>query len=717
MANPKRIANLQDPILFSDLRDQEAAERRRLDDRRRLLRDISAPDKDGNPRKRSLTFEEMAELKEIDQKLATDDVVDPLFKAVQVGMTTKVPDHKGGLFPSQQAVEIVHHLAITPIGGTAGLPSSFVPALTIGDWRAVVALAGLNVFDTQDQLATTLPFVLQFGGTTALLQQLFEIFDENVGKLSVRPKTKELKIISDAIRKLIKNPDLDTQTEVKTFLTLLATAVDRAFVSGAESLVDWLRAIDQKVPPANLNPNLDDGEKNLAAVYGLLSYDREKPPPYRLSTGPATDPAERRRIRQFGKVLFAAQGEYWTNKDLFDAVLPILSKIGERGPYDEVKAIEWAQVVRFLLDRDVKANEPQLGRRVDEALNNVQNVGDNLPPSRIAIDLPDLETEETTDHAIVADNIRALQPAYFSAMLEELKFHQVVDKLSDLAQSGVLPIGRGEAANRLFKYWREAALRISEAERRSFYARTLGIPGGDDGGMPNKEFNDLFLRFISAVSSFIRQNNVDDLLRTRFPGAISQQQVRKAGRDLAANLSLHGYGMAYPFAVEIQKQIKDIIDILSDDEIKSAFGAKDIWQVIDQVATLELGGARNSVRYRTMAASGATIFAWLANKAKELSNSSFGSILNVDEIRSATPRSNGTKATTDPNDFDLVNACEQWLAVTGTQDDLVETYAQPKEAPNMTSKPIQIPEIARATLEEIGVPAMGMGAPRNGYKY
>jgi len=235
--------------------------------------------------------------------------------------------------------------------------------------------------------------------------------------------------------------------------------------------------------------------------------------------------------------------------------------------------------------------------------------------------------------------------------------------------------------------------------------------------MPNKEFNDLFLRFISAVSSFIRQNNVDDLLRTRFPGAISQQQVRKAGRDLAANLSLHGYGMAYPFAVEIQKQIKDIIDILSDDEIKSAFGAKDIWQVIDQVATLELGGARNSVRYRTMAASGATIFAWLANKAQELSNSGFGPILNVDEIRSATPRSNGAKATTDPNDFDLVNACEQWLAVTGTQDDLVETYAQPKEAPNMTSKPIQIPEIARETLEAVGVPAMGMGTPRNGYKY
>ena len=683
MANPKRVANLQDPILFSDLRDEEAKERRRLDDRQRLLRDISAPGKDGTPRKRSLTQEEMAELKEIDQKLATDDVVDPLFKAVQVGLSLNVLDHKAGLFPSQQVIEAVHNI--------------FSGGAQAADFKTLVALAGLSAFDTKNELANALRNLFRPDpALNTLLNQLVDIFDQNVGKPG------------DAIRQLTPT------TGTEAFLTQLANAADQGFVSGAESLVDWIVAIKANIP--NLNPNLTDGEKNLAAVYGLLSYDREKPPPYRLSTDPA-DSTERRRIRQFGKALFAAQGEYATNKELFDAVLPILIKIGERGPYDEVKAVEWAQVVRFLLDRDVKATEPQLGRRVDEALNNVQNTGDNLPPSRIAIDLPDLEAEETTDHAIVADNIRALQPAYFSAMLEELRFHQVVDKISDLAQSGVLPIGRGEAANRLFKYWREAALRISEAERRSFYARTLGIPGGDDGGMPNKEFNDLFLRFISAVSSFIRQNNVDDLLRTRFPGAISQQQVRKAGRDLAANLSLHGYGMAYPFAVEIQKEIKDIIDILSDDEIKSAFGAKDIWQVIDQVATLELGGARNSVRYRTMAASGATIFAWLANKAQELSNSGFGPILNVDEIRSATPRSNGAKATTDPNDFDLVNACEQWLAVTGTQDDLVETYAQPKEAPNMTSKPIQIPEIARETLEAVGVPAMGMGTPRNGYKY
>ena len=42
--------------------------------------------------------------------------------------------------------------------------------------------------------------------------------------------------------------------------------------------------------------------------------------------------------------------------------------------------------------------------------------------------------------------------------------------------------------------------------------------------------------------------------------------------------------------------------------------------MVDQVATLELGGARNSVRYRTMANAGAIIIRWLANNAEGLAS-------------------------------------------------------------------------------------------------
>ena len=69
-------------------------------------------------------------------------------------------------------------------------------------------------------------------------------------------------------------------------------------------------------------------------------------------------------------------------------------------------------------------------------------------------------------------------------------------------------------------------------------------------------------------------------------------EVRKAARDLAANLSLHGYGWANFMATELRQQIKDATELLSDKQIQSAFGARDMWQVIDQVAMQELGGFR-----------------------------------------------------------------------------------------------------------------------------
>jgi hypothetical protein len=217
---------------------------------------------------------------------------------------------------------------------------------------------------------------------------------------------------------------------------------------------------------------------------------------------------------------------------------------------------------------------------------------------------------------------------------------------------------------------------------------------------PNREFDDLWLRFVSAVSSFFRQTTVDSLLRSALPASVSQEGLRKSGRDLAANLSLYGYGVAYFAATSLQEQIKDIIEILQTDDVKSAYGARDMWQVVDQVASLELGGARNTVRYRTMAQTGGTIIRWLGNHASELS--AFGNVVDETEVRRniKSPR-----PMSDPTDRDLVDACEQWLAVTGTPDLQVEQYSQPVEAPNSTSRPIQIPQAARDMLESVGVTA------------
>src|SRR5260370_30210388 len=162
--------------------------------------------------------------------------------------------------------------------------------------------------------------------------------------------------------------------------------------------------------------------------------------------------------------------------------------------------------------------------------------------------------------------------------------------------------------------------------------------------------------------------------------------------------------MAYPMATELQTQINDVITILKNEEIRAAYGAKDMWQVVDQVSGLELGGAKNSVKYRTMASAGATVFAWLANKSTQLASGSYVPILDVAQLQNAPTYS--TKPTTNPSDYDLVGACDQWLAVTGPDEESVDKMAQPIEGPAMPSRPIQIPSIARDMLESVGVPAM-----------
>ena len=412
---------------------------------------------------------------------------------------------------------------------------------------------------------------------------------------------------------------------------------------------------------------------------------------------------------------FAAIGETQSMFDLAAMVLPLLGVEGDPDGDGKtpslVDAGEFAAVMRALAEKGVTTKEPQLRRRVNECLDKIQFVGEDRPITELGIDLPDLE--QATDADIVADNVRLMGPMVCAAMFDELKAFQVVDKLVELFQHGMLPIGSGDAGKLLYKYWKEAPNRMSESERKNFYAMTMGIPGGESSGMVNRDFNDLWLRFVSSVSSFVRQNEVDKLLRSAMPSAISGQQVRKAARDLAANLSLHGYGMAYYAALDLQDQIRTIIRLLSDSDVRSAYGARDMWQVVDQVATLELGGAKTSSRYRTLATCGAIITAWLADNVQRIMRPT-GPIIDINEVLSPMPRTSGQKATTHPSDYDLVNACELWLADTATSDSRVDEMSQPREAPVMTSKPVQIPSIARDMLDSIGigtpsVPGMGMG--------
>jgi hypothetical protein len=491
---------------------------------------------------------------------------------------------------------------------------------------------------------------------------------------------------------------------------------------------------------ATADDGLGRNEQEIAFVCGLLELDN-----LTLPTAP-----------DFVKKVTAAQGEYRQNQALFNAAydtfvgrytVTVQSQIDKRlvdpailrvlhpsaatppvvppggggaarmaqavagtgaPKVAVVSARNIAAVVRKLVNDGVTANDPWISSRLESAYNMQTGVVDGAPPSALEIMLPDLE--ESVDIEIVAENLNAVQAIYFAYQLEEMRLFQVVERIVDLFRQGLLPLGRGTVGDYLFNYFKKASERITEGERRDLYMRVFGAPGGNPASEPNRDFNELWLRFISAVSSFARQLTVERMLRNAVPMAVSQEQVRKAGRDLGANLSRNGYGIAYFAATDLQKSILEFRDVLQNPELRNAFGARDMWQVIDQVNVNYLGGARNTHRYRTQSRAGAVIIRWIANNVQRLANIA-GPVIQIEQIMNPQLRAaSGTNnPTVDPSDWDLVNACEQWLAVGGVQEQSIEQYSQPIEAPTMTSRPIEMPQIARDMLAGMGVGLNGAG--------
>jgi len=272
---------------------------------------------------------------------------------------------------------------------------------------------------------------------------------------------------------------------------------------------------------------------------------------------------------------------------------------------------------------------------------------------------------EAKHPAIVSANLRALEPVYFTAMLEEARLFEVVDCLVAKFICGRLPLGPGRAGAVLYDHWKGDSKRFTAGQRRTVFARAFGLPGGDVSVIPNLEFTDLWLRFVSIVGMYSAE------LQSLPPDerSVSAEEVLISGRDLAINLSTHGHGLAWFAAQDFKPEIQQVIELFSDVELQTAFGATDEWQVIHNIAAAELGARPNVQRARTRAESGVIIIRWLSNRRARLLRPRSANILKHEEIcEGRTAASQNRKATVHPTDADLVTACEHWLGVSGTQE-------------------------------------------------
>ncbi len=181
--------------------------------------------------------------------------------------------------------------------------------------------------------------------------------------------------------------------------------------------------------------------------------------------------------------------------------------------------------------------------------------------------------------------LEAAAALYSGATLDQLDPFALVDRLVELWMRGGVATGAtSSSSRRLDQYWLHRAERLTDADRRDVYARVFG-----------EAFSERWVALVVALA----QSDGDAGDR-----AADVRRVLNAGVDesiLLAAPSLIGH-------------LREALEILDDPEILNSYGARDIWQLVDTLARMELGREFDVVRARTMAAAGTLIIGWLAEE-------------------------------------------------------------------------------------------------------
>lgn len=308
-------------------------------------------------------------------------------------------------------------------------------------------------------------------------------------------------------------------------------------------------------------------------------------------------------------------------------------------------------------------------------------------------DIPPLTGATSNETEIDPDNVRAVAWLYAAYQYEQVRLFDVVDRITELFMNGMLPIGLDSGGHALDRYHWDSEDRLSTAGRYSHYSRVVGAPGGEVSRevAPNSEFQNLWLRFLASLAEFDRQQRMADMMQQPRGLATTGEHVRKAGRDLAANMSLYGWAATHFIARRLEKQIRDAIGILRLPSIQKAYAVQSPWQVIERVTAMEFGQTPNIVRYDTMARSGKVIMdlvakhhrVWSSTSGRPLfstNNTALETLLVALLNNNAVARSVLTSSQPDipPEDQNtFLTETQYWLAVNGVSDDEVSQRAQP----------------------------------------
>jgi hypothetical protein len=180
--------------------------------------------------------------------------------------------------------------------------------------------------------------------------------------------------------------------------------------------------------------------------------------------------------------------------------------------------------------------------------------------------------------------MEAAAALYSGATLEPLRPFALADRIVELWLQGGVPVGpTSGASNALDRYWLQRTERMHDEQRRAIYARVF-----------DTRFEELWAALVAALA----QSGADAGEHAEAVRALIDAHVDEA--ILAVTPRLHA-------------QLAQALEVLDSPEILESYGARDIWELVDQLARLELANTMPDVpRARTMAASGTAIIGWLA---------------------------------------------------------------------------------------------------------
>jgi hypothetical protein len=408
---------------------------------------------------------------------------------------------------------------------------------------------------------------------------------------------------------------------------------------------------------------IDPSDKaTTAAVVGLLLIDEyfdKSAPSFNTAIRAARDELLRKVPKENSAPVIA--------QDIYKYLEEHVPKISGRAT---VFFQEFASVGRFAISRadELPFGNALFDRQIANGLDQYVAGG----PTFDSLDLPALTGADGTDQEIVAENIKAVSMVYASYQLDVgMRMIDVVDRINEVFHNGQLPIGFDAAGKALDDYNWSAEDRMNASIRRTHYSRVLGSAGGDVSKdvLPNTQFESLFIRFLSSLAEYDRQQRVADLVANIRPQNLASEYVRKAGRDLAANLSLYGWAATQFAARRLRGHIEVALGILNQPSVQSAYGATNLYQVIERVSSSEFNTTPNIVKYRTMAEAGKGLIDLIA-KYHFVWNKSNG-IPVFDE-----PETTGEIGGVDKTSFFTLT--QQWLAVNGIKDAQVDQYSEPE---------------------------------------